>query len=83
MPTKEQMDSYRARVGVYTAQLPASQDLGSVQKMRAFITHMSGTPPQNMTVEQWEKQIAWFDDFAARNGEKNLVKYINDTLGVK
>ena len=83
MPTKEQMDNYRAKVGVYTQQLPASADLGSVQKMRAFITHWSGTPPQNMTVVQWETQIAWFDEFVGKNGVKGLVKYINDTLGVK
>ena len=83
MPTKEQMDGYRAKVGVFTAQLPASQDLGSVQKMRAFITHMTGAAPQNMTVEQWEKQIAWFESFAVTNGAKGLIKYINDTLGVK
>ena len=83
MPTKEQMDVYRAKVGVYTQQLPASADLGSVQKMRAFITHYSGAAPQSMTVEQWEAQIKFFDEFAAKNGVKNLIKYINDSLGVK
>ena len=83
MPTKEQMDNYRAKVGVYTQQLPASADLGSVQKMRAFITHYSGAAPQSMTVEQWEAQIKFFDEFAAKNGVKNLIKYINDSLGVK
>lgn len=77
------MDNYRAKVGVYTQQLPASADLGSVQKMRAFITHYSGAAPQSMTVVQWETQIAWFDDFVGKNGVKGLVKYINDTLGVK
>ena len=83
MPTKEQMDSYRTKVKVYTDQLPASAELGSVQKMRAFITHMSGAAPQNMTVVQWEKQIKFFQDFVGKNGIKGLVKYINDSLGVK
>lgn len=83
MPSKEQMDSYRKRVGVFTAQLPGSADMGSVQKMRAFITKMSGAAPQDMTVVQWEQQIAWFDEFSQRNGTKGLVTYINDTLGVK
>ena len=83
MPSKEQMDSYRKKVGVFTAQLPASADMGSVQKMRAFITKMSTAAPQDMTVVQWEQQIAWFDEFSQRNGTKGLVTYINDTLGVK
>src|SRR5271157_2319657 len=83
MPSKEQMDSYRKKVGVFTAQLPASADMGSVQKMRAFITKMSTAAPQDMTVVQWEQQIAWFDEFSARNSIKGLIKYINDCLGVK
>jgi hypothetical protein len=83
MPTKEQMDTYRQKISAYTSQLPASPDLGSVQKMRAFITHMSGTAPQNMTVTQWEEQIAWFEKFVATNKVKGLVDYINLSLGVK
>ena len=83
MPTKEQMDTYRQKVGVYTSQLPASDGMGSVQKMRAFITHYSGAAPQNLTVAQWEEQIKFFDGFAATNGVKGLIKYINDSLGVK
>lgn len=83
LPTKEQMDEYRKKVSVYTVQLPASQDLGSTQKMRAFITKTTGTPPAEMTVEQWEEIIAWFDSFVERNQVKGLVKYINDLLGVK
>lgn len=83
MPNAEQMDSYRKRIGVFTNQLPASDGMGSVQKMRAFITHMTGAAPQNLTVNQWENQIKWFEDFSTTNGIKGLVKYINDALGVK
>lgn len=85
MPSKEQMDEYRKKISVYTVQLPPSQDLGPTQKMRAFITKISGTPPQNMTAEQWDEMIAFIDGFMERNqgNVKNLIKYINDTLGVK
>lgn len=77
------MADYRKRVGVYTAELPSSENMGSVQKMRAFITRMSGAAPQLMTTEQWEETLAWFESFVAKNQVKGLVKYINDSLGVK
>jgi hypothetical protein len=83
LPSKEQMDEYRKKISVYTVQLPPSQDLGSTQKMRAFITRNTGTAPQHMTVEQWEEMIGWFETFVATNQIKGLVKYINDSLGVK
>jgi hypothetical protein len=86
MPSKEQMDEYRKKISVYTVQLPPSQDLGPTQKMRAFITKLSdGTPPQSMTVDQWEEVIAFINGFMERNqgNVKNLVTYINDMLGVK
>jgi hypothetical protein len=83
MPTKEQMGEYRKRIGVFTAELPSSENMGSVQKMRAFITKMSGTAPQFMTVDQWEETLGWFDAFVSKNATKGLVKYINDCLGVK
>jgi hypothetical protein len=83
LPSAEQMAEYRKKVGVFTAELPSSEGMGSVQKMRAFITHMSGNPPQDMTVAQWEETIAWFDAFVAKNTVKGLIKYVNDTLGVK
>jgi hypothetical protein len=82
-PTKEQMDTLRKRVSVYTSELPSSENLGSPQKMRAFITKMSGTAPAFMTLEQWEDQLAWFESFVERNKIKGLVTYINDILGVK
>jgi hypothetical protein len=84
MPTSEQMDGYRKKIAVFTNELPGSDGMTSVQKMRAFITRMSeGTAPQNMTVTQWGTMIAWFDNFVATNGVRGLVKYIHDTLGVK
>lgn len=83
MPTAEQMAEYRKRVSVFTAELPSSENLGSVQKMRAFITKWGGVPPQQMTVAQWDAQLAWFEEFTARNSTKGLVKYINEMLGVK
>ena len=85
MPSKEQMDEYRKKISVYTVQLPPSQDLGPTQKMRAFITKVSGTAPQSMTVEQWDEVIAFIDGFMERNqgNVKNLITYINDLLGVK
>jgi len=82
-PTNEQMTGYRKRVSVYTSELPSSEGMGSVQKMRAFITHMSGTAPQFMTTEQWEEMLGFFESFVAKNQVKGLVKYINDSLGVK
>jgi hypothetical protein len=82
-PSVEQMADYRKKVSVFTSQLPSSENLGSVQKMRAFITKMSGTAPQFMTVDQWEETLGWFTEFSARNQIKGLVTYINDTLGVK
>jgi hypothetical protein len=77
------MTDYRKRVSVYTSELPSSEGMGSVQKMRAFITHMSGTAPQFMTTEQWEEMLGFFESFVAKNQVKGLVKYINDSLGVK
>jgi hypothetical protein len=84
-PTEAQMAEYRKRISVFTAELPSSENMGSVQKMRAFITRMSDppTPPQYMTVDQWNDVLAWFDAFMVNNSTKNLVKYINDFLGVK
>jgi len=82
-PSAEQMADYRKKVSVFTSQLPSSENLGSVQKMRAFITKMSGHTPQFMTTEQWEETLAWFEFFVGRNQIKGLVTYINDTLGVK
>lgn len=82
-PTVEQMADYRKRVGVYTAELPSSENMGSVQKMRAFITRMSGAAPQFMTTDQWEEMLDWFEQFVAKNKLRGLVGYINDSLGVK
>ncbi len=82
-PNDAQMGEYRKRVSVYTSELPSSENMGSVQKMRAFITRMSGTAPQFMTTDQWEEMLGWFESFVGRNQVKGLVKYINDSLGVK
>lgn len=82
-PTKEQMDEYRKKISVFTIEIPPSADLGPTQKMRAFITKMSGTPPQSMSVDQWEEVISFFDAFMAKNSMKSLITHINDTLGVK
>ena len=77
------MIEFRKKIVVYTSQLPSSVGLGSMPKMRAFIEKMSGTPTISMTVEQWEEMIVWFETFVERNQIKGLVKYINDSLGVK
>jgi hypothetical protein len=82
-PNETQMGEYRKRVSVYTSELPSSENMGSVQKMRAFITHMSGTAPQFMTTDQWQEMLGWFDQFVEKNKTKGLVTYINDVLGVK
>lgn len=82
-PTEAQMADYRKRVSVYTNELPSSENMGSVQKMRGFITRMSGAVPQAMTTDQWEEMLSWFEGFVAKNQMKGLVKYINDCLGVK
>jgi hypothetical protein len=83
LPTKEQMDEYRKRVSVYTTQLPPSENLGSTQKMRAFITKMSGSAPQDMSASQWDEMISFFEAFVEKNQIKGLIKYVNDLLGVK
>lgn len=82
-PTDVQMGEYRKRVSVYTSELPSSENMGSVQKMRAFITKMSGAAPQFMTTDQWEEMLGWFEQFVEKNAVKGLVRYINDSLGVK
>jgi hypothetical protein len=82
-PTDTQMADYRKRVSVYTSELPSSENMGSVQKMRAFITKNTGTAPQYMTTDQWEEMLGWFESFVTKNTTKGLVKYINDSLGVK
>jgi len=83
-PTPEQMADFRRRISVYTAELPSSENMGSVQKMRAFLTRMNGgTAPQFMTVDQFEETLAWFESFVAKNATKGLIKYINDSLGVR
>ena len=83
LPSAEQMEGYRAKIGVFTKELPASEGLDATRKMRAFITHLSGTIPQNMTAKQWDDVVSFFDQFMTNNSIKNLVKYINDSLGVK
>jgi hypothetical protein len=82
-PTDLQMSDYRKRVSVYTSELPSSEGIGSVQKMRAFITKTSGTAPQFMSTAQWDTMLVWFESFVTTNTSKGLVKYINDSLGVK
>ncbi|VVB50890.1 Uncharacterised protein [uncultured archaeon] len=82
-PSPEQLAEYRKKISVYTAQLPASESMGSVAKMRAFITQTSGFAPQAMTVGQWNELLAWFEEFVARNQVKGLINYINTCLGVK
>jgi hypothetical protein len=84
-PSEEQMVEYRKRIAVYTKELPASENLGSTQKMRAFITRWFNPPtaPQDLSVAQWDELLAWFEKFMTDNSMKNLVKYINDSLGVK
>jgi hypothetical protein len=81
-PNEAQMADYRKRVSVYTAELPSSENMGSVQKMRAFITKQTGSAPQHMTVEQWSEMLSWFESFVERNKMSGLVKYINDNLGL-
>lgn len=82
-PTDAQMADYRKRVSVFTAELPSSENMGSVQKMRAFITKSAGAAPQFMTTEQWDEMIGWLEAFHAKNGTKGLVENINAALGVK
>lgn len=80
-PTEEQMKDYRTRVAVYTSQLPATEGMGSVQKMRMFITQMVGKVPGAMTVEEWEDQLSWFETYVAQHQVKGLVEYINAFVG--
>ena len=83
MPSPEQMAEYRKKISVYTAELPPSENLGSTQKMRAFITKIGGAPPQQMNLEQWQDMISWFDAYLEKHTVKDLVEYINILLGVK
>lgn len=82
-PTDEKMKEYRTKVSSFTAELPASDGMGSVQKMRTFITHLSGTAPQYMTVDQWDEVLAWFDTTVTKGGMKGVVTYIEQSLAKK
>lgn len=79
-PTPHQLMEYRSRMSLYTQHIPHDESMGSVMKMRTFITMLAGTPPQLMKVEQWEEVFAWFAAFEAKNNMLGLVKYVNDSL---
>ena len=83
IPSKEQMEGFKAALLPYTQQLTPSENMPAPIKMRAFITRLNdGVPPQSLTTAKWESTIAWFQKFEGTNGIKGLVKYINDSLGV-
>lgn len=81
MPTTEQMDAYRKKVGAITEQLTPGVGMGKTQKMRAFIAKMSGAAPQNMTNDQWTVMLSWFDKQVAEKGFLGLIAHIDATLG--
>lgn len=89
-PTKEQELEYRNQLRTYSTDtlikggMVPSQNIGGVTvKLRLFCEKMSGKPTQQMTVDDWTEFFEFMSSFVARNGEKGLVKYVNDCLGAK
>jgi hypothetical protein len=89
-PTKEQEEGYRVFLREYANNiLPAagmrpSEGIGGASaKLRLFAERMAGKPTSQMTVDDWEDFKAFFPGFLANNPPKNLVIYINDSIGAK
>jgi hypothetical protein len=89
-PTKEQEEGYRVFLREYAnnvlpmAGMRPSEGIGGASaKLRLFAEKQSGKPTARMTVDDWEEFKAFFPDFLSRNSAKNLVSYINDSIGAK
>jgi hypothetical protein len=89
-PTKEQEEGYRIFLREYAnsvlpaaGMVPSEQIGGASAKLRLFAERQSGKPTARMTVDDWEEFKAFFPDFLSRNSAKNLVSYINDSIGAK
>jgi hypothetical protein len=80
MPSAEQMAEYRKKVSAVTAELPATDGMGSVQRMRAFITKRTGSAPQNMTIAQWTNFLSFLDTTIAASGVLGVVKIITSEI---
>jgi hypothetical protein len=81
MPTLEEITAYRKKMSFYTEQLTPSVGVGKTQKMRAFITRMSGVAPLEMTSAQWVETLSWFEKQTAEKGLAVLLAHIEATVG--
>lgn len=89
-PSKEQEVQYREKLREYSniilpgAGMVPSQGIGGPSaKLRAYAERMAGKPTQQMTTDDWDDFFNGMADFRSRNGDKGLVKYINDVIGAK
>lgn len=89
-PSKEQETQYREKLREYSnvilpgAGMTPSQGIGGPSaKLRLYAERMSGKPTQQMTTDDWDELFNGMVDFRSRNGDKSLVKYINDVIGAK
>src|ERR1700752_4326306 len=89
-PTKEQETAYRERLREYSnvilpgaGMVPSPGVGGPSAKLRVYAERMAGKPTQQMTVEDWAEFFEGMKSFRERNGDKGLVKYINDVIGAK
>ncbi len=90
-PTKEQEEGYRNVLREYANNIlpigggmkPSPGIGGPAAKLRAFAETYVGKPTQTMTAADWDAFLLFLVEFGQRNGEKGLVKYINDTIEAK
>ncbi len=86
-PTSEQLKDYRARLGKYANEilptagmLPTAGIGGVTMKLRAFAQLQIGVEVGKATAEQWEDLFSFLDEYTAKKGAAELVKYIDAAL---
>lgn len=90
-PTKGQEEGYRSVLREYSNQIlameggmkPSVNIGGPANKLRSFAEHWTGKTTQLMTTTEWDDLIKFLTEFKERNSAKDLVKYINDSIGAK
>lgn len=89
-PSKEQETQYREKLREYSnvilpgaGMVPSPGIGGPSAKLRMYAERMAGKLTQQMTTDDWDDFFNGMADFRNRNGDKGLVKYINDVIGAK
>lgn len=89
-PSKEQETQYREQLREYSnvvlpgaGMVPSPGIGGPSAKLRIYAERMSGKMTQQMTTDDWDEFFEGMKSFRTLNGDKNLVKYINDVIGAK